>query len=188
MANPATSRGTAERRATRCASTCPAPPHQPPRKVPVAPHAAVVVVIEGVDVTAADEPVARKTRSGEGRASPHRATQPPGVKTKIGPPSQRACALPSSSPTSVPCCVRLGTAPELCELSDASLHRASDNIECRGRERVPSESGYTRTAPRHCTDPGWMWRASRTLRWPRNSCVLTYTAKNVYLCLSIPTV
>ena len=57
---PATSRRTAERRVTRYTSTCPAPPHQPPRKVPVAPHADVIGVIEGVDVTAADEPVARE--------------------------------------------------------------------------------------------------------------------------------
>ena len=66
VANPATSRRTADCRVIRCTSTCPAPPHQPPRKVPVAPHADVVVVIEGVDVTAADEPVARETSSGEG--------------------------------------------------------------------------------------------------------------------------
>ena len=62
-------------------------------------------------------------------ASTHRATQRPGVKPKGGPPSQRACALPSSSTPSVPCCVSLSTAPE--ELCETSLHGAPDNIECR---------------------------------------------------------
>ena len=65
VANPATSQRTAERRKTRYTSTCPAPLH-PPRKVPVTPRADVVLVMEDVDVTAAEEPVARKTRSGEG--------------------------------------------------------------------------------------------------------------------------
>ena len=65
VANPATSRRTFDRHVTRCTSKCPAPPHQPPRTDPVAPHADVVVVIEGVDVTAAYEPVALETRSGE---------------------------------------------------------------------------------------------------------------------------
>ena len=58
-------------------------------------------------------------------ASPHRATQPPGVRPKDGPHSQRVCALHSSSQTSVPCCVSLSTAPE--ELCETFLHGAPNN-------------------------------------------------------------
>ena len=64
VANPDTSRKTAERHATRCTSTCPATLPPQPRKVPVAPHAEMAVDIDCVDQTSPDEPVVRKTRSG----------------------------------------------------------------------------------------------------------------------------
>ena len=49
VANPATFQRTAERRGTTYTSTCPAPLPPQPRKVPMAPHAYMAVVIEGVD-------------------------------------------------------------------------------------------------------------------------------------------
>jgi len=136
---------TAERRGTRSTSTCPAPLVQ---------HADVV--IEGVDGTAEDVP--RKPRSGADGASHHRATKSPGVNPKGWPPSQCACALPSSSTPPVPYCVSLSTAHE--EVCKQSLHSAIDKIECRRREYRARVCTTTRTAPRRCTDPGWMWRAT----------------------------
>ena len=65
VANPATLQMTSDGRGTRYTSTSPATPPPQPRKAPMAPHADMAVVIEGVYGTAADEPVARKTRSGQ---------------------------------------------------------------------------------------------------------------------------
>ena len=166
VANPASSRRTPERRETKCTSTCPALPHQPPIKVPVAQHA-------NVDVTAAEEPVVRNLAAVRFGARPHRATKPTGVKPKDGPPSQRASALPSSFTPSMPCYVSLITAPE--ELCKPSIHGAPENVECCGRDSTERE-----WVPQRVPPPAIVLAPTgcRELRVPAV----------VYLCLSISTV